>query len=229
MTLRAWLLRSCLVACLAAVFDDDEREPATLVGTPRGSRLVEDFRGWPLRADAMIRGYFLAGGNTRGLAGFTRSSDLPLPIPWRHEQIGGVRIIADPNRRTRLTDGGAAFIVWITNETDESVWFDASDSRLFVVREALHWNGEWTAVEYVPRSWCGNSYHRVELPARTLWEFAAPVYDGALMVSMRFVLSIHKRGSEPIYSNVFRGRVTLDQFEKKARYSPRGIMDPYFE
>src|SRR4029079_11871070 len=95
-----------------------------------------------------------------------------------------------------------------------------------IVREALDAHGNWKPVEYLPSSWCGNSYHRVFLPAGQLWTFRAPVYDGDFATTMRFALR-PKSGDAPIYSNEFPGRIYATQFSIRKGHAPAGIMDPY--
>jgi hypothetical protein len=95
---------------------------------------------------------------------------------------------------------------------------------LNIIREALDRSGNWQPVEYLPSSWCGNSYHRVALPSGQQWDFVAPVYAGSYETRMRFVLEEKDR---VITSNEFTGFVDESQFERDQPLVSGGIMDPY--
>lgn len=82
----------------------------------------------------------------------------------------------------------------LANSTALPLQLKASDSRLSIIREALDEDGEWKPIEYLPKSWCGNSYHHVTLPSEHYWSFAAPVYAGPHRVQMRFVLDLGQMG-----------------------------------
>lgn len=110
--------------------------------------------------------------------------------------------------------------VLLVNPTAEVRVFSACDSRLSIVQEARDATGTWKPIEYLPDSWCGNSYHRVMLGPHRYWAFPAPRYVGTLRTRLRF------RYGE-ILSNEFDGSVNASQFTTKQGYSPRGIMDPY--
>jgi len=78
--------------------------------------------------------------------------------------------------------------VFLVNTTKEQVTFSASDSRLYIVQEALDRDSKWKPIEYLPSSWCGNSYHHVFLGANEYWEFAAARYTGEFKTRLRFRL-----------------------------------------
>lgn len=116
----------------------------------------------------------------------------------------------------------------LVNGTDAEVGFAASDSRLSIIQEAKDSDGNWKAIEFLPSSWCGNSYHRVFLPAKHYWEFSAPLYTGKMRTKLRFALPISD--TVTIYSNEFEGSVNSGQFgSRKEGYTSRGLMDPYDE
>jgi hypothetical protein len=112
----------------------------------------------------------------------------------------------------------------LVNGTRDTVAFAASDSRLAIVREALDTTGGWRPVEFLPSSWCGNSYHRVFLGPTEYWEFDAPVMTGIAETRFRFVLTL---GHTQVYSNEFPGRLNPEQFDRQEAHRARGLMDPY--
>jgi hypothetical protein len=136
-----------------------------------------------------------------------------------------VSLIALPDEPSPFQGRHRGFLVLLVNATDKSVWFSASDSRLSIVREAIDKDGAWKPIEYLPSSWCGNSYHRVLLPAGEAWTFTAPTYRGTFATRMRFVLQQEK--GESIYSNEFPGSINREQFSAKEKRAPMGLMDPY--
>jgi hypothetical protein len=117
--------------------------------------------------------------------------------------------------------------------------------------QALNSNGEWMDIEYLPSSWCGNSYHSVELPQNHFWELAALRYEGSFKTRLRIDLTYvdptdtkglprrdknfgldwtyRERRELKVDSNEFQGYVNPGQFWRKEEYFPRGLMDPYDE
>jgi hypothetical protein len=97
------------------------------------------------------------------------------------------------------------------------------------VQEALDRDGKWKPIEYLPSSWCGNSYHTVFLAANEYWEFTAARFTGKFKTKLRFRLDHQKPGAEDatIYSNEFEGGVNPKQFTVQKEYKPAGLMDPY--
>ena len=111
--------------------------------------------------------------------------------------------------------------------------------------QALDPKGVWRDIEYLPNSWCGNSYHQVVLPENHYWTFVTPVYEGCYYTKLRIELSSidpskHK-GSKArrefgtikeelvLYSNEFEGSINPAQFWRRPEYQSGGIMDPYNE
>jgi hypothetical protein len=90
-------------------------------------------------------------------------------------------------------------------------------------------DGKWKPVEYLPSSWCGNSYHSVFLGPNEFWEFAAAKLNGTIKTKLRFRLqmSSDKQKAGHIYSNEFDGSINPKQFTVQKDYTPAGLMDPY--
>lgn len=120
--------------------------------------------------------------------------------------------------------------LYVANMAEDTMVFDAQDSRLYMKIQAQDQEGNWKDIEYLPSSWCGNSYHYLYLPKDHYWEFTIPVYEGEYTTRLRAELR-YKTGIEEdsriIYSNEFEGSVNPGQFWRKSGYSPSGIMDPY--
>lgn len=123
--------------------------------------------------------------------------------------------------------------VHVSNFGVDSFFFDAQDSRLYMKVQALDSGGRWRDIEYLPNSWCGNSYHEVFLGPGEYWLFAIPEYEGAIKTKIRIELryKLHA-GRSPdlyLYSNTVEAGINPAQFWRKEGYTPRGIMDPYLE
>jgi hypothetical protein len=166
----------------------------------------------PLATPAQLPAYFEAGTGAvdeTALGGFSRSDNRPLRID---RPIGPQRLSlnAFPSAEAVFQEKHRGFLVTLENRTGEAVWFQAVDSRLRIVREAMDRSGQWKAVESLPTSFCGNSYHRVALPADHYWSFVAPVYAGSVRTRMRFVL--HEK-DRVLVSNEFEGMIDPLQFD----------------
>ncbi|KAB2814744.1 WG repeat-containing protein [Phaeocystidibacter luteus] len=139
--------------------------------------------------------------------------------------------------------------VTLVNGTKDTIFFEAQDSRLYTVVEAVNGEGEWLPIENFRSSWCGNSYHTVYLPPNKEWTWTVPEFDGG--VETEFRIRVYKAftreydpdkependwdytskysNSEPfeVYSATWTGRLNPSQFYREMSYSPSGIMDPY--
>lgn len=186
-----------------------------------------------LDVDFMMRGYFYAGSKVldqNAPGGFGTSDNFPKAIePAMNVRRGEISLVAEPGEEVAFGEKYRGMKVLLVNATQEEVAFSASDSRLYIVQEALDRDGKWKPIEYLPASWCGNSYHRVFLGANQYWEFAAARYTGRFKTKLRFRLDERKSETETmtIYSNEFEGGVNPKQFTVKQGHKPTSIMDPY--
>ena len=142
---------------------------------------------------------------------------------------GDISLIAFPDEAVPFDTKYRGLRVILVNTTGKEVGFAASDSRLYIVQEALDKDGKWKPVEYLPSSWCGNSYHTVFLPPDNYWEFSAARYTGVRPTKFRIRLSVEDPGekSRTILSNEFEGSVNPKQFTVQQGHKPTSIMDPY--
>ena len=172
----------------------------------------------------MLRGYFFAFAKTSvGIGGYGRSNNYPVPIRHR-PRTPGVYLAVDTKTDKRFFLKFQAIRVTLGNSTDRMVYFRAQDSRLSIVQEALGRDGRWRPIEYLPHSFCGNSYHRLGLPAGYQWTFVAPRYHGSFRTKLRIRLI---KPSGDIVSDAFWGSINPAQFSVKRPYHPRNVMDPY--
>jgi hypothetical protein len=118
--------------------------------------------------------------------------------------------------------------VFIANNTKDTFRFEAQDSRLYMNMQALDEKNNWRDIEYLPSSWCGNSYHVLALDPHLYWTFQTALYKGTLPTRLRLKLGI-KNGKKKveIYSNEIEASINYSQFWRKQSYSPNGLMDPY--
>lgn len=175
----------------------------------------------------MLRGYCHGDSEAwEGLGGHGRSSNRPGPIP--EDERGKHEAVVLVARLDRPTDfrGTTGLTLLLINATGERQGFRASDSRLPIVQEALDRSGAWRPIEYLPSSWCGNSYHTVFLEPGEHWAFAAPRYEGPFATRLRFRLD---RGETPVYSQELEGSIHETQFTDKEGHTPTNVMDPYAE
>lgn len=130
----------------------------------------------PAEFTVMLLGYCLAGSTQTdpdAPGGFGTSDNLPKPLSAAPAQQNlyleiidtGDAVFAEKYNGLRLR---------LVNGTQKTAELSAADSRLSIVQEALDADGTWKDIEYLPRSWCGNSFHKVYLPVKHYWEFVAP-------------------------------------------------------
>jgi hypothetical protein len=168
----------------------------------------------------MLRGYCYAGSKTddpEAQGGFGSSENYPSKIGKNTPvKRGKIYLIAQTHRKATFAQQYKGMKLLLINASGKKAVFPAQDSRLYIIQEAKDEDGEWRPIEYLPSSWCGNSYHQVFLGSREYWTFVVPRYTGSFKTRLRFKLE----GDEPIYSNEFEGSINKEQFSIKQGYTP---------
>lgn len=162
--------------------------------------------------------------DTTGLQGFGESSNLAKKYDLNFSQTG-VYLKIDTSEKILLDNIINAHKLYLVNKSDSTLKLDAMDSRLSIVAEVLH-RKKWKPIEYLPSSWCGNSYHQVYLKKDEYWEFVIPVYEGEIKTKLRYRLA-YSNGF--IYSNEINASFNLSQTTRVGKYKSKGLMDPYDE
>lgn len=200
----------------------------------RGIKVWEtpvDSAAYPSNIDFKMRARFYASSaeHWSDIGGFGSSKNASKPLN-RTTSIKGVFIEVDT---TRQPYGNALYhSVHLINSSSQPYYFSAQDSRLYMVIQAQDEHGEWRDIEYIPSSWCGNSYHTLTLKPQEFWEFRIPVFDGSLATTCRIKLTdfgSEKNRTMELYSPEFTAHINPTQFWKKHGYIPNGIMDPYID
>ena len=62
--------------------------------------------------------------------------------------------------------------------------------------------GIWSDIEYIPNSWCGNSYHEICIDKGEFWEFPSLQFKGRHKTKFRYKLI---RGDKDLFSNEIDG------------------------
>lgn len=196
-----------------------------------------------LNIDCMNRGYFYAYSkpNEQDIGGFGSSDNVPQKIAATDKfPADTLSIVVRPELKDTIYGGYNGITVFIANTSKSKIYFNASDSRLYMTVQAKNARGEWKDIEYLPSSFCGNSYHTLTLEPNRYWKFLTPVYEGDLKTKLRIALTYvdpkdkstsyyRQRKQLTGYSNEYEGSINPGQFWRKEGYSPRNIMDPYFE
>ena len=175
----------------------------------------------------MLRGYFYANSSIEDSispGGFADFGNQPIKINEKDSfEENSVAMFIDVLMENTFEDDFSGYTLYLSNTTDTVAEFDGQDSRLYIHAQAFV-DGSWQDIEYLPSSWCGNSYHIIYLKPNEYWEFEIPKYTGEINTRIRYVLKYN--GSE-IYSNEYSGGINREQLTVKQGYQPQGIMDPY--
>ena len=177
-----------------------------------------------------LRGYFHAGTSqvdSTAIGDFYEDTNAPKKIASSFKNIslsGAFQMIVQVDSIVKFGKNTKGFKVFVFNRTDSIIELSAQDSRLYIKRQVFY-NNEWKDIEYLPSSWCGNSYHSVFIKPNESWDFTAPCLAGKITSKFRFELYINENLS--IYSNEFEGSFNKKQLKKEQGYKPIGLMDPY--
>lgn len=201
----------------------------------------------PLNIDFMNRGYFYAGYNHTGHGNDPSAAENEYVTMLNSFPGAALSVVVDQDLRAQRNKSLKGIAVFVANTTGDTIRFNAQDGRLYMKTQALDPKGVWRDIEYLPSSWCGNSYHHVDLPANQYWTFVAPVYEGSFHTRLRIELtyidprqkiepgvlrreaSINRDYQLVVYSKEFDGSINPAQFWRKPDYAPSSIMDPYNE
>lgn len=177
-----------------------------------------------------LRGYFYAGTSqmdSTALGGFYEDLNSPQKLTseiTKYSKLKGLEIVVNTDLTAEFEKGISGFKVFLINKSDSIIELAAQDSRLYLKRQVFYKN-EWKDIEYLPSSWCGNSYHSVYIKPNEYWDFTAPCLKGKVDAKFRFELNINDNLT--IYSNEFEGSFNKRQLIKEQGHKPIGIMDPY--
>ncbi len=183
-----------------------------------------------LNVQFKLRGYFYAGSSqvdSTAAGGFYEDSNNPKNLSseiFKLSESGKLQIVVKPQATKAFEKGISGFKVFVINTSDSIQKLPAQDSRLYLKRQVFYKN-QWRDIEYLPSSWCGNSYHSVFIKPNEYWDFTAPCLVGKIESKFRFELYVNDKMT--VYSNVFDGSFNEKQLVKAQGYSPTGIMDPY--
>lgn len=190
--------------------------------------------------DFMNRGYFTAnsvpyktdlGGHGTSENG-TQKLDNKTILPKNRLSIS---VYPDSLKTTLYGYNG--ILVRLSNSTKKTFLFSATDGLLPMVVQAKNANGKWEDIEYVPSSFCGNSYHTLSLKPQEYWSFLTPRYKGSIATKLRIkveytIESEHSKKEyvpQYLYSNEYDGSVNPAQFWRKLPHYSTSLMDPYVD
>ncbi len=177
-----------------------------------------------------LRGYFYVGSaqkDSLALGGFYADKNIPKNTNSTITKLskkGTLNIIAKTDSLVALNQKVQGFKVFIVNTSDSIMELPAQDSRIYLKRQ-VYYNNKWQDVEYLPSSWCGNSYRSVFIKPDSYWDLSAPCLTGKIAAKFRFELLTND--NRVIHSNEFAGSFNKSQLKKEEGHQPQGIMDPY--
>ncbi len=165
----------------------------------------------------MLPGYCFAGSlieDKKALGGFGASDNLPKDASQLIDSSRKeIYLEALPEVKSTFLNRYNGMKLSLFNGTDKVQVFDASDSRIDIIQEALNEQGMWQPIEYLPASGCGNSFHQIFLGRGEYWEFDVPRYEGQFSTQLRFTLTLDN--GKVIHSNKFYGSINPKQFTEK--------------
>lgn len=187
----------------------------------------------PVDVDYMLRGYFYASSfgpsYLNGYGGWGHSENEVEAFRTTPERTG-LEILVDTSQVVPLDSVYEGHLVVLRNHGPDTAYFPAQDSRLYMWAQAMRAES-FADIEYLPSSWCGNSYHTLFLAPGRQWTFVMPKYTGRRTARMRLALQYEDEFDaeerRTIYSHTFSGGVNKGQFTQKQGHSAHDIMDPY--
>jgi hypothetical protein len=180
-----------------------------------------------LDIDYMLRGHMYANSSiidSTALGGYRKSGNQAKSVQNQFSTKKGVFLKIDTTEVVTINKENNGYHFYIGNKSDSILKLSASDSRFYVIAEVFYEN-KWQAIEYLPSSWCGNSYHIVYLNPNEYWEFEIPKFKGNINSKLRYRLMIENNVYK--YSNEITISFNKGQLSQKEGHNRNGIMDPY--
>lgn len=109
-----------------------------------------------------------------------------------------------------------SFPLYILNNNDSIVLLECHDGEVIMIQEAIDTNGKWRPIENFIYSGCGNSFHDVAIKKNNYALTYVYKYDGDFKTKLRVKLKSH---GSTFYSNEFKGKINLSQFNKSSKES----------
>jgi len=164
--------------------------------------------------------------NAQESKGESHSDNLPKMIDKSFPR-SGFYLVINQNELSKIDSAVLGCKLYLVNTSDSLINLKASDSRLYIVAEALNEKNEWIPISYLLSSVCGNSNHTVKLDKDEYWSFDIPVFKGTIKTKLRYTLAIDKEkkiSSNEIVAFINEGQ--LDS-ENKQPHRSRNLMDPF--
>jgi len=190
-----------------------------------------------LNTDYMLPGYFYAYSSPNKdetparYGGWAVSQNIPKKIGNQSFESGTLQLVIDTTSIDTFSSSYRGYRVYLANTTGDTCRFNSEDSRLFLKTQAQTPNGNWKDIDYLSDSWCGNSYHTIQLEPGAYWQFTMPQLEGTIPVNLRLQLQYtdrqHDKVTKTLYSNTIRGAINPAQYWNKRTYHPKNVMDPY--
>ena len=136
-----------------------------------------------LDAKFLLPAHYPAGSpveDPNALGGHGTSTNLPVTIA--RDELKGRGLTAF------LAESKQGVALFLGNDL-ESSWIPAADGNILGYLEAKNAKGVWKPIQYHMWYWCGNSYHRVQIPAHRQLNWFAPIQHGSLKTKVRWRLN----------------------------------------
>lgn len=127
---------------------------------------------------------------------------------------------ADTADITVYADKYFGYKVYFVNGTNDTIYIPAQDGRIKLIQQALNEKNEWQDIENFINSWCGNSYHSIQILPNHYQIYTAPITKGDIKTSLRFRLELR---DTVIHSNEYNGAIHKEQFLNPEEKDKTGI------
>ncbi len=126
----------------------------------------------------------------------------------------GLGIEVRTNEHVLFQDRYEGITAYLYNTGSDTIEVAVLDRALYMHLQAADPQGRWRDIEYLPSSYCGNSFFDLLLAPDEFWTFRVPVYDGTFSTMLRIVYSGKGRSGllQGIYSDPFPGKINPAQF-----------------
>lgn len=159
-----------------------------------------------------------------GFEEFFNSPKALTPSIASYTKPNALQVVVRTDLTTIIGKNVQAFHVLVVNTSDSISRLPAQDGRLYLIRQVFY-KDQWRDIEYLPSSWCGNSYYDVLIQPQAYWTFEVPCLRGRIRAKFRYKLSLEGDKAN-IYSNEFKGSFNKKQLTKRRAYESHDLMDP---
>ena len=133
--------------------------------------------------------------------------NVPRVIDFRSKKAIFLKV--DTSDITVFSDKYYGYKIYLINGTNDTIYIPAQDEEIKLVQQAKNNQNKWQDIGNFINSFCGNSYHNIQILPNHFQVYPTPITKGSYKTKLRFQLELN---DTTIFSNEYTGTINKEQF-----------------